>query len=434
MRAATSLGNAQGVSCTDDVRSASVPPDIHVEGHDPHGGATLGDFLAPQGKCPSQSRSPELPPLTACVEEEQTPSPFFMSKRDQLNLRDLPAPDLKRTPGRTGPIIGTFERKPYAFENPQAHKFNFLDLSTADKVTRRSTTGGALPFGMAGREPEQPPPISKDDPLVKAAKRVQDEITERICPQYRAHLWKLRALKQRGVKDREANSQQASGQEPTSSGASPTSGPRKRQPRPKKPLYRLNHGGGRVEMDLDVLFSGQRFKDLLALHDFMIDRELHGNTNDGHHGTQQAEPSWGDDDAVTSDASKSPLSIAERMEQGLPVTFDEAVAEAERREGLLRLRCLSLSKDGTSHGQSSAWNQKRGTVSFVSGPDRFSTADKSELHDKAFGGLQQLKGEQHSPATAMFRSHMKLKQLYETLHSDNTDVANSSMRKLSVHR
>lgn len=421
------------------------------------GGATLGDFIAPSTATAPlvemvDTQIPTNPPQTHRTnatrspdgrsEGEDAPPAFFLSKREQYAIRDLPAPDLKRAAGRTKHISGTSERKQYRYEEVLSDTYNHLDVSSAFKVTQ-SGASGALPFHKAGREPTQPPQVSKDDPLVKAARRVQDEITETLCPQYRIHLGKLRATRQRDKK-RLAEQQQNDTTLPSVFGEPPM--PPSPTPKPqrklrKEPLYTVGHGGGRLSMNLDVLFRGKRFKELLAMHDFMIDRELHGGGGSGGGATTV---SWDDDDTLPSRRSNSPaaLTITERMEQGLPVSFEEAFAEAERRERLLQLRSLSLMKDNPA-AVDPPRTDKRATISFVSAPDRFGAGEKSELHDKAFEGLNHLRVEQHSPATAMIRSHMRLKQLYDTLHDEATPDAASggrgpspkkdaSMRRLST--
>jgi hypothetical protein len=430
-RAASSLDGkhhaAQGA-----LRSASVPADANLmstvdatKEAVPLQGATLGDFMTPTAPLVEQhaqanplsthrtntSRSPD-----GRSDGGDAPPAFFLSKRDQYALRDLPAPDLKRAAGRTKHISGTTERRQYRYEDVLSDTCNHLDVSAAHKVTQ-SSASGALPFSKAGRDPPQPVHVSKDDPLVKAARRVQDEITENLCPQYRIHLGKLRATKQRDKK-RLAEQEDAALPSIFSEAPSPAPKPRHRAPR-KEPLYTVGHGGGRLSMNLDVLFRGKRFKELLAMHDFMIDRELNGGGPVGHSaGGDGTTVSWDDED-VPSRRSHSPaaLTITERMEQGLPVSFEEALAEAERRERLLQLRSLSLMKDNPA-AVDPPRSDKRPTISFVSAPDRFGAGDKSELHDKAFEGLNHLMVEQHSPATAMIRSHMKLKQMYDTLHDE----------------
>lgn len=418
---------------------------------------------------------------------------FFTSKKDALRIRDLHAPDLKKVPGRQHPPIGALERKLYEYDNPCASRYIELHAIESEQRTQGRRIPCVSPIGKNGREAEQPPPVAPTDPLVRAAKFVQEELTEALSPEYRQYLHRQR-IRARSEKEKAARlaalSKSSEGAKNGTSAVDTTAATvnpsgsttkgdgimnatpskldgvrRKKRVSAKetpKPLYKVSKGGARLEVDLNVLFSGSRFKELLAMHDFLIEKELNGGRPpdeafDGNHdegersnhthdatsqhagvvhfgdmlGSPKSNASADSDEQHTFTpknirmAQKKPpvLTIAEKQRRGIPLTFDEAYEEAERREHLLRLKCLSLTKDSAALARdSNALSPQRKTLaSFGPTPGRYDLGAGSDVDASTQASIAYLQRDASSPTVRAFRGHVKLKEFYDKMQSDRRE-------------
>lgn len=218
-------------------------------------------------------------------------------------------------------------------------------------------------------------------------------------------------------------------------------------------IYTVARGSSRVEVNVNELYKTKRFQELLSMHDLLVQQSLESLTsskirkadedaaqraNQQRQGYSSVRRSSSSSSDSSNDAPSSPNGKKKHHPDAGPslpwapavaMTFDEALAESERRQQLLGLRRLSMLRDDAStkpdlsvlRRRSSAVNIGQGPGRFdsVASPTRTGNRSGDELELRATSGLQAVKGGVNLPESGLFRAHMRLKECYEQFVAEN---------------